>query len=394
MPEATLGSEEAERLVREIAPQVEELRGLAFRAAVPVQVVDDAVMREHVLAELDAYDQRERLALTDEVYELLGLIAPGTDALGLLLDALEEQVGGFYDPASGRFFLLEDVPRTAAPIFAAHELTHALEDQHFDLDRQLREVLEDDDRLLAQSAVREGSATLLMAAYLARAMGRGELDAQALTAIAESEAGRAERLNALPPALQRELLAPYVLGGAFLARGGTPGGTAGFPAEAVNRAMRRGPSSTEQILHPEKYWDAARRDEPTPVKLRGVGKVLGSGFTRAGGGVLGELVLGCLVGACGAPGPAGLMLPDPAAWTNAAASGWDGDRYELWRGSRGSLVVLLTAWDSPPDAAEFAAACRAERDGFTVEARGARAAVVAGALDAETTRRLLARLLR
>ena len=53
-------------------------------------------------------------------------------------------------------------------MITAHELTHALEDQHFDLDGRLQETIDDDDRMFAISAVHEGSAMVLMSLFSAR----------------------------------------------------------------------------------------------------------------------------------------------------------------------------------------------------------------------------------
>ena len=76
---------------------------------------------------------------------------------------------------TGGYYLLADVPPDAAAMYTAHELTHALEDQHYDLDRNMREMIEDDDLAFATSAVHEGSATILMELYTMHAMVRGEI---------------------------------------------------------------------------------------------------------------------------------------------------------------------------------------------------------------------------
>jgi hypothetical protein len=391
-PIERISEQEARRLVAEVLPRVEELRGLSFKEAVPVEVVDDAAVREHVLARLRAFDQDRHLENVQRAYELLGLIPDGADIVNLLLDALEEQAGGYYDPSRGAYYLLDDMPLSSAPILTAHELTHALEDQHFDLDKRLREVLADDDRMLARSAVHEGSATILMSTYAMGAVLRGELDIDALQSLAETEAGRAAKLRSLPDVLLRQILGPYVLGALFLSGGNLMGIVQGFPEDAVNRAMAEGPVSTEQLLHPDKYWDDRLRDEPSEVELAGVGRLLGRRWKLAGRGVFGELTLGALVGAETPLDPGVGGLPNAAAWTNAAAAGWDGDRWELWEAGGRSVVLLLTDWDSSVDASEFAAALP-ERERLDWQADDRRVAVVAG--DAgKKTRRLLARMLR
>jgi hypothetical protein len=390
--EGGLTSERARRLVDQVVPRVEHLRGLSFKESVQVEVVDDAAAREYVLARLRKFDQEEHLELVQRVYELRGLIPDGTDLLDLLLEALEEQAGGFYDPSRKSYFLLDDMPVDVAPILTAHELTHALEDQYFDLDRRLTEAMSNDDLAFVRSAVHEGSATLLMTAYTMDAVLKGELDAEALQALAETEAGKAKKLTSLPDVLLRQILGPYVIGAVFLSGGNMLSIAQGFPEEAVNRAINEGPTSSEQLLHPEKFWDSQLRDEPTEVALEDAGKLLGKRWKLGGQGVFGELTLGVLVGAetpllAGATG-----VPDAAAWTNAAAAGWDGDRWELWENGGQSVLLLLTVWDSASDATEFAEAL-ATRDDLSWKVAEDRVAVVAGRAG-KKVQRLLSRMLR
>jgi len=391
-PDDNVTPERARELVDQVVPWVEELRGLSFKEPVRVEVVNDAAVSEYVMTRLREFDQEQRLAHVQRAYELLGLLPQGADIVELLIDVMQEQAGGFYDPTSGAYFLLDDMPEAVAPIFTAHELTHALEDQHFDLDKRLRETIDDDDRVLAQSAMHEGTATLLMSIYAAGAVIRGEMSADAFMALAETEAGRAEKLDALPQVLVRQLLGPYVLGALFLSEGNLMNVVAGFPVASANQVMTAGPNSTEQLLHPEKYWDAENRDEPREVTLGKVRKILGKGWTLGAEGVLGELSLAVLVG--GEPIRVSDMsgMPDAAAWTHPAAAGWGGDRWELWGRGEESVVVLLTVWDSTEDATEFSEALAGDERMTTLQSE-TRVAIVAGD-SGKKTQRLLARLLR
>jgi len=391
-PPVLVSQQEAQRLIDELVPLVEELRGLSFKKPVPVEVVDATAMRDYVLERVRLFDHEDHLETVQRAYQLLGLIPDDVGLLDLLMGAMEEQAGGFYDPSKGAYYLLNDVPQTAAPIFTAHELTHALEDQHFDLDRRLREALDDDDRMLAISAVHEGSATILMSVYMMDAMLRGEVDADALATLADSEAGKAAKLAALPEVLLRQMLGPYVLGALFLSGGNPLGISGGYPGEAVNHVMSEGPTSSEQILHPEKFWNRKLRDEPLEVRLVGMESVLGKRWTRCGHGVLGELTLGALVGAATPLEPGTSGVPDSAAWTNQAASGWGGDRWELWEHDGESILLLRVDWDTPTDATEFAEALQ-DHDGLHWMRSDERVAIVAGHTG-KKTRRLLSRMLR
>jgi len=174
---------------------------------------------------------------------------------------------------------------------------------------------------------------------------------------------------------------------AFLLRGNVASLGNGFPKGDVNAAWDRPPRSSEQILHPEKYWDAAKRDDPVRVAIADAGAVLGKKWTRAGAGILGELTIGGLVGV-DAPEAGDLGAP-ASAWTNAAATGWGGDRYELWTRGKSAIALLATVWDTEGDAAEFERALRHDRASFWIKRSGAKVGIVSGAPAAETREALL-----
>jgi hypothetical protein len=390
----TITPELARELVERVSKDVAEIRELPFKKEVPVQVVDDAGAREHFLARLDAMVPEEQMIAVETAYKLLGMIPEEMTLLDSFLAALEEQAGGFYDPPSGEYFLLSDMPAAMAPTLTAHELTHALEDQHFDLDRRMRARLSDEDRSFALGAVHEGSATLLMSVFTARQMFSGEMDAEELQAAAQAEADKMKVLTEMPQVLLRQLVGPYVLGAAFFVDGNMMSLiSTGYPTAKVNKSFADTPVSSEQILHPEKYWDPAHRDEPRTIDLGRAGAKLGKGWKQAGAGVLGELSLGVMVGA-EAPVDPMAMMTGTGNWTNDAAAGWDGDRWQVWRNGDRRVLMLATVWDSPEDAKEFADALDPEA-GFVWRIEGDRLALLAGD-HAEIKRvdRVLQRLLK
>jgi hypothetical protein len=370
-------AQEATTMAAEVSKTVEELRGLKFKRPVPVKVVDDATARVHFKARAEKYWPEARVKIDQKVYAQLGLLPPGTDILKTLLDMLEEQAGGYYDPDSDTFYVLGDMPRSMAPLIMAHELTHALDDQHFDIDGLLGKVENDDDRQTALGSVVEGSGTLVMSVYSLREIGAGRMTLDSLMEFQQTEAGRAEKLKNAPVLLQRSLVAPYVLGQSFLLRGQLMGMMAGVKGEDLDRAFRDPPASCEQILHPEKYWDADDRDAPKPVPLRDLSAALGRGWTLAARGTIGELVLAILVGA-DRLNLQGMELAMASAWTNAAASGWGGDLYHHYVNGDQAVTVLATVWDSPADAQEFETGLRPVEERRSWR-RGPAVVLVAGA---------------
>jgi hypothetical protein len=372
---ARLTQAEAEAAVAAVLPELQAIRGFDFREKIPVEVIDDRKARAYALARFRRLTPEAKIRADQTAFRLLGLVPPQVDVLATLLDVLEEQAGGFYDPGTKSFYLLDDMPKEMTALLAAHEMTHALEDQRYDIDGRIAKVIDDDDALFALSALVEGSATIAAGVYVAKGVSAGRLDADHLGRVADTV--RTERLNTMPAVMRRQLLGPYALGLAFLERGGSERLQDGFPQVDVDAAWAHPPRSSEQILHPEKYWDQAKRDEPRRVSIPNPSQRLGKGWTRAGSGVLGELTLGSLVNATT---PKSADLPSGrVVWTNPAASGWGGDRFELWTRGDAAIVLLATVWDTAKDAAEFAAALPRERHEFTFRRVGAKVGIVAGA---------------
>jgi hypothetical protein len=193
-----------------------------------------------------------------------------------LLDVLEEQAGGFYDPRTKSFYLLDDMPKSMTALLAAHEMTHALDDQRFDIDGRLEKVADDDDASFALSAVAEGSATIASAVYVAQVAASGRLDPEGLAAAGEMELIQTERLNAMPPALRRQLLGPYVLGMSFLLRGQLDTLAGGFRRRSTPRGAGRRSSnrfSIREVLDPSSATNRSRsRSRPGQAARGGLGR--------------------------------------------------------------------------------------------------------------------------
>jgi hypothetical protein len=328
---ASMTAEEVTAMVRSVSTRVESLRGAKFETAVPVRVVDQDTAMKHILARFAKFLPPSEMKNQETVFQSLGLLPSGYDLQASLMAILHEQVGGFYDPDSKTFFVLSQMPRAGASVIIAHELTHALDDARFGLDAALAKARGDSDRSTAIGSVVEGSGTMIMTEFLVQGMREGSITQDALVAFAESESGKAEKLKAAPPIVSASLIAPYVLGQSFLLKGDVSRIATVEPAALAaddDRAFRDMPVSTEQILHPEKYWDAARQDLPRHVVMPDFSKTIGKGWKLVSSDTLGELGLAILAGSKGVD-PADPQAGVPSAWTNAAAAGWGGDRWQL-----------------------------------------------------------------
>ena len=381
----------AEAMLRsadEVMHQVEELRGYKFKAPVDKAVYTKAQLREHLAALMQKEYGGGKLERAEAWLRCLGLLPAGVDLGAKLTEVLLSQIGGFYDSERRSFFMMAEASvygDTLGRMMIAHELCHALDDQYIDLRHLLkpkeRELTEDESYVVG--GVSEGSATALMSAWMQQAVKNGAKLAD-LGKMAEQQKDQMAVLLEAPPYCSL-LAANYMVGLHFITKGKGmagigPGGDTGAAILEVGKAM---PASSEQLLHPEKYWDPDKRDEPVVlVNAADLGSRVAAAMH---GRVLERNTLGELVAALVA-GPAqrklnAALMARADYWTNKAARGWGGDCL-LLVGKEAVTpgkavvepgVVWVTAWDTEQDRGEFVDAVtkyRGEQPGFAVAVAG------------------------
>jgi hypothetical protein len=329
--------------VQEVARRVERIRKLRFDHLPRVREVSAAEARRIGLRELDRQLPRGRQAVEERLLELLGLLPPSARLREVLGEVLAGEVGGYYIPRTDTLALVRGSGVGAfANVALAHELTHALEDQHFGIDQPAgRSAL--DDRVVARSSLHEGTATIAMVDYVVLTQGGGqELPAGVRGEVLDALEGLAlPASSGLPRYFREALVFPYSAGAAFVD---------GIEAEAdwaaVDRVFREGgPLSTEQVMHPEKY---VAGEKPTAVRLAPYRDALPAGSRAVSGGDLGEFDTAQF-----------LRTGNGRGRAESAAAGWGGSAFRLWRLANGSDVLVMGwTWDTPRDAAEFAEAAK------------------------------------
>lgn len=340
---------ELESLSDTIRQNLEKIRGVPFKRPVAVKLADKQKFLEYVRKRVEVSQTPARVQRDETIAKMLGLIPPDMDLVKTMESFLQQQVGGFYDPGSDTFYLMETFTGDIAKVILAHELTHALDDQYYDMDGAMKKLGEDTDAEWAYWSLCEGSGTAAMTSWTFMHM--GELDKDSL-----KNAGNLgmEGLDTAPQFVWKPLLGGYLRGQVFVTHSGH-----GMP-ENVDRAFHSPPRSSEQILHPDKYWVDAKRDEPRRIefdtaKLPKDWKVLGED-------TLGELMLALVATPIADRKPLDPTNPFAMmalAFTNAAAEGWGGDRALLLGKGDERRLELATVWDTPEDAREFQQACTA-----------------------------------
>lgn len=344
----------AERMAA-IVPRVAEIRGLPWRHEVPAGIHTPTQFVEFARgAVAEEYPDGE-LGRMGVAYGLFGLIPREMDVEAAMFDMLESMVGGYYDPATTTFYMISTFNSgTMADYIMAHELGHALDDQHYPLEPFMAAAGDNSDRQWATTCVVEGSASAVGNMYLMRGIAEGwmteDMDFGSML-------GMLDDIQAVPPYLIISMTLPYTIGNAFLVRrtNALAGMLQAPTEEDLVRAFTEPPTSSEQILHPEKYWDEEHFDAPTEVALEDRSAELGAGWTSPYDDTLGEL--GCAV----------LVMPrvptpvevsaGGGVWVHEASAGWDGDRFRLYlHEEHGAAMEWRTLWDSEADAEEFEAA--------------------------------------
>lgn len=351
--------------------QTEEIRGLRFLRPVKVEMRGRDELREYMRASFEREVDPEEIALGEAVLKQLDLMPPGGDLEAIFLEMMEENVAGFYDPTNETLWIIRDGQASGRdPTVIVHELIHALEDQHFDLEALSGRVEGHDDRALALQGLVEGSATYGML----QPMMRGNVEDPRARRIALAgvsfvlEASGAAQPSDAPDFVMGVLVYPYAHGLGFVSDLIEDRGFA-----ALDQLYADPPSSTEQILHPEKYF-AAERDEPVERRLPDLAPALGDGWERLGDNTLGELQLRLAMREWLVMRPTQELrreLPEeleglgrllvhlgsrlvPPFDPVRIAAGWDGDRYQVLHHASGrTAMVWWTCWDSAEEAAEF-----------------------------------------
>lgn len=270
--------------------------------------------------------------------EAFGLIPRGFPLDSYLLDLLTEQVAGLYDPKAKEFYIADWIPVAEQKPVMAHELTHALDDQYFHLDKWEKAAGHNDDAALARDAVVEGSALAAMFDYSLHESIRDLPDLSGLISSgALSQAGSDPQLAKAPPFIRDELLFPYLNGAVFTQQFlKANSGWGDF-----KKVFENPPVSTQQILHPQLYLRGVR---PREVALSHLGSAVPRGWKKLDENLVGEFGLQEILKQ---------FLGSEQA--KAISPVWAGDRYALFenKSTKRTLLVFRLAVDNAGDAARF-----------------------------------------
>jgi hypothetical protein len=325
----------------QIAQQLTKISGMPLHHPVPCDFITKDKVNEFLKKRVKEVADPEDIRAEELTLKKFGLVPPDFDLAKSTVDLLTEQAAAFYDYDKKKLFITESTPSDTQEPVLAHELSHALADQNFNLGKYIRKGRKSDDGATARLAVMEGQATWLMSEYLARKMGQSLLNSPALVktmaSLSESGAGDYPVFDSAPLYLRRSLVFPYTAGMLFQNALVERDGQRGF-----SEVYRDPPVSSQQILHPEKYFEHVKPSIPELPDPK-----LPHGYKGLVGGSLGELEHSILIEQ--------YLGKERAA---AIAPHWRGSDFELDENKKAGRVVLRYSveWDNEESARRYFAA--------------------------------------
>ncbi len=345
--------------IADLLPRLERLSGLTARDSIRFTLESRDSLRAYLVRELNRELPPSDLAGLRGVYRALGLVPDTLDLGRLLLDLYTEQVVGFYDARMKTLFIRDGVSDEQLRPVLAHEIVHALQDQHADID-SLVSTARGNDRQLAAQAALEGQATLVMFRLtleerLGRTVALAELPnlAAEIGRAMEAENSQFPVFRGAPAIIRGSVIYPYSAGSSFVQTLWRH-----HPDSAPLDSLL--PQSTEQVDHADERF-FGNRDEPTDVRFTGAGAGTGAAGTVGGAGEASAAMPGWEVLYENTLGEAeiGMMLRQHLGESaDSAARGWDGDRFRLLGDGTGQVLLWVSVWDDAASADHFADAYR------------------------------------
>jgi hypothetical protein len=332
---------EGHEVFRQIDRSLQELTaitGLPVKKKIHYDLISRDKVSDFLKDRVKESVKPEELRAEELTLKKLGFVPQDFNLEKSTVDLLTEQAAAFYDYHKKRLYLTDWAPSAMQESALVHELAHALADQNFHLERFIKQSGQSDDSELARMAVMEGQATWLMAEALARRAGQSVSSNPALldAMSGASEEGTSQYpvFNSVPLYLRETLVFPYTEGGRFQNAVYAKMGKAAFA-----EVFKHPPDTTQQILHPQKYFGRVEPAEPDfpPVADR-------KGFKDLSEGMLGELDHAILIRQYGSKSEAERIAPH-----------WRGGRYLLIENRPSSRVILqyVSQWDSDEIGREF-----------------------------------------
>ena len=323
--------------------QMSELTGLPIKSSLKKQVISRPEVSKYISETLHSEMTPQEMHVQEATLQAFGLVPPDFNLEKFLVSFYTEQAAGFYDPLRKTMFIADWVEPDMQRMVLAHELTHALQDQSYDLEKFLKAARDDDDASAAREAVVEGHAT---AAMIQEMMAPMKLEAMPsleplMAPIIQQQLEEFPAFTKAPFFFRFQALFPYIEGVGFMQHGLQAGGW-----KRLNSVFDDPPDATKEIFQPEVYFDKQPLPKislPRPAALAGV-----HGVNFLAENIMGEMGYYALLGQ---------LISEEEA--KSVTSNWLADRYLLYEKSDGGqggkqyILVSQTHWSSAESAQAF-----------------------------------------
>ena len=341
-PAALADQQSAQELLTqadEVLKQMSQITGLPIKGIFNKQVVGRPEIQRYLAQNVHEEMTPAQLHAEEAVVRALGLVPRDFSLEKFIVKFYTEQAAGYYDPKRKTMFIADWTPANTQGMVLSHELTHALQDQSWDLERYLHGAGDDDDAAAARQAVVEGYATAAMLQQATGGLDLGQLPSIAplIEAVIPQQFGDFPEFAEAPAYFRTEALFPYLQGIAFIQAGLQRGGW-----KDLNVLFEHPPGTTREIFDPQTYFDhqvSSKVSLPRPPALENA-----AGFKFLSENSMGELGYYALLGQ---------LLSEEEAKT--LGPGWLGDRYVLYEkpGVNDFTLVARTVWTSDEQAQAF-----------------------------------------
>jgi hypothetical protein len=339
----------------------EEDSGLPKHAVVKRRLVGKADVEKYISGRLSKEEFTQRFAQQELSMKKLGFLPREFNLKEFLVKSTGQEVAGYYDDETKTISLLNWVPADRQQPILAHELTHALQDQNYDLAKWMRagkpsgaddaEKGATDDSSAARKAVVEGQAMVVFVDYMLKPVGRSLENTPGLIYQMEEPAATGaidSQLMHDAPMIMRELgtfayKQGLIFEGELLHKGGKKMAFAGV--------FQHPPRNSHEVLQPETYIQA---EKLPPMRIPNMSAVLDKQYDVYDSGGIGELDVRALLKQYG-----GIRIAEDVS------PAWQGGAYVTFRrkdktaaevpASTGDLALLyVSRWKTPQAAERFA----------------------------------------
>ncbi|HXJ95701.1 MAG TPA: DUF6782 family putative metallopeptidase [Terriglobia bacterium] len=331
-----------------VLSQMSRLTGLPVKAPLKKQIVSREDVDRYLRDNLNAEYTPEEIHSQEAALKAFGVVGADFDLEKFLISFYTEQAAGFYDPRHKTMFMANWVEPDAQRMVLSHELTHALQDQSFNLWQFMQATRDDDDASSAREALVEGYATLAMMQVMLGSIPIEKLPSldASMEAMVNQQMAEYPVFTKAPYFLRFQALFPYAQGMHFVRQGLVLGGW-----KRLNQCFTEPPVSTKQIFQPDFYFKPPA-DPPPGTESAARPLILppppalahAPALKPVQGNVMGELGYDALLGQ--------LLTPEEA---DKVTPSWVADRYLVYEGPTPGQFTLIarTRWSTAEAASAF-----------------------------------------